>query len=56
MGLVSKGEDGAIVLSKARMWLFFQDEGKIEDEKEAFMRAVRSDVTERAQSGVKAWI
>ena len=48
--LVSEGEDGSIVLRRARMWLFFQDEGKIEDGKVAFMRSVRRDIIEGAQS------
>ena len=41
MGLVSNGDDGVMDLRSARMWLFFKDEGKVDDEKYALMRAVR---------------
>ena len=41
MGLVSEGKEGMIIMRIARIWLFFQDDGKVRDEKEALMRAVR---------------
>ena len=43
MGLVSDGEMGDIVFQSARMCLFFHELGNCEDEKEAFIRAVRRE-------------
>ena len=50
VGLVFEVLEKAIVLRRARIWLFFQEVRKVEDEKEAFMRAVRCGIIEGAQS------